>query len=50
MSPVVGGYWRQHETWDGTYTMDDLLDIREVMAVKYENDRRQQESEKEGNR
>ena len=23
--------------WDGTYTLDDLLDIREMIAVDYEN-------------
>lgn len=33
-------YWRQHELWDGTYTLDDLWDILEVMAIKNENERR----------
>lgn len=32
--PVVAGMWRQHEVWDGTYTLDDLLDAHELMAVK----------------
>jgi len=26
--------------WDGTYNLDDLLDIHEMMAVKAENERR----------
>lgn len=26
--------------WDGTYTLDDLLDVREMIAVDYENKRR----------
>lgn len=25
--PVIMGYWRQHELWDGTYTVGDLLEI-----------------------
>jgi len=25
--PVSAGMWKQHELWDGTYTLDDLLDI-----------------------
>lgn len=45
MAPVLAGHWRQHETWDGTYTLDDLLDIREVIAVKNENERRAREAE-----
>ena len=32
--PVMAGYWKQHEMWDGTYTIDDLLDIVEVIAVR----------------
>ena len=35
--------WRQHEIWDGTYTLEDLLDAHEVLAVKYENERRARE-------
>ena len=38
--PVVLGYWKQHELWDGTYTLDDLLDIVEVIAVQRENEAR----------
>ena len=37
-APVLAGYWKQHEIWDGTYTLDDLLDITEVMIVKNENE------------
>jgi len=32
--------WRQHEVWDGTYTLDDLLDAHEIMQVKAENQER----------
>jgi hypothetical protein len=38
--PVVSGFWAQRELWDGTYTLDDLLDIHEMLAVKLENERR----------
>ena len=41
--PVSAGMWRQHELWDGTYTLDDLLDIVEVLQVKAENERRAME-------
>lgn len=27
------GFWKQHELWDGTYTITDLLDIHESMTV-----------------
>ena len=43
--PVAAGFWRQHELWDGTYTLDDLLDILEMMRVSAENDRRARESQ-----
>jgi hypothetical protein len=29
--------------WDGTYNIDDLMDINEMMMVKNENERRYQE-------
>jgi hypothetical protein len=38
--------WRQHELWDGTYTIDDLFDIIEVLKVKAENERRAMEATK----
>ena len=38
--PVSAGYWRHHELWDGTYTLDDLLDIVEMIRVKRENEYR----------
>jgi len=40
-APVLAGYWKQHEIWDGTYTLDDLLDMTEVMIVKNENEKRE---------
>ena len=36
--PVSFGMWKQHELWDGTYTLDDLLDAVEVIRVKRENE------------
>jgi len=41
---VAGGLWRQHELWDGTYTLDDLLDAAEMLQVKQENQLRAMES------
>lgn len=41
--PVMAGYWRQHELWDGTYVLDDLMDIIEMIQVKNENERRSME-------
>ena len=32
--PVAAGLWRQHELWDGTYTIDDLLDAVELITVR----------------
>ena len=37
---MVAGLWRQHELWDGTYTLDDLLDAVELLQVTAENQRR----------
>lgn len=41
--PVSAGLWRQHETFDGTYTVDDLVDALEFLEVKAENNRREAE-------
>lgn len=38
--PVMAGHWRQHELWDGTYTIIDLFDVHEMMDVMQENERR----------
>lgn len=38
--PVAAGLWQQHELWDGTYTLDDLLDAVEWIRVKRENEYR----------
>ena len=32
--------WQQHELWDGTYILDDLLDAVEQIRVKRENEAR----------
>ncbi|MBR2603325.1 MAG: hypothetical protein IKE08_11655 [Clostridia bacterium] len=37
---MAAGLWRQHELWDGTYTLDDLLDAVELLQVMAENQRR----------
>ena len=42
--PVMAGMWRQHELWDGTYTLDDLLDAVEVIQIRHENERRAAEA------
>ena len=42
--PVAAGHWRQHELWDGTYTLDDLLDITEMIRVMRENEYRSMEA------
>jgi hypothetical protein len=38
--PVKERYWRQNETEDGTYDLDDLLDILEMIEVDTENNQR----------
>lgn len=40
MRPVEAGFWKLHETYDGTYIADDLLDINEMMDVVIENKNR----------
>ena len=42
--PVFAGLWRQHELWDGTYTLDDLLDAAELILVRRENEKRAAEA------
>ena len=32
--PVTAGMWQQHELWDGTYMIDDLLDAVELIMVR----------------
>ena len=41
--PVSTGYWKQHELWDGTYNLDDLLDIVEMIRINKENQARARE-------
>ena len=41
MRPVLEGLWRQHETWDGTYVVDDLVEIHALLDVRDENRRRE---------
>ena len=40
--------WKQHEIWDGTYTLDDLLDAAEMIQVRRENENRAREAELNG--
>ena len=37
--------WKQHELWDGTYTLDDLLDIVELIRVRRINEARAMEAQ-----
>ena len=37
-TPVMEHLWKQHELWDGTYTLDDLLDVTEMIRVRRENE------------
>ena len=46
---MTAGYWKQHEVFDGTYTIDDLLDIHELLLIKSENEKRYRESEQTRN-
>ena len=39
--------WKQHELWDGTYTLDDLLDAAELVQVRRENELRSIEAGRE---
>ena len=36
--PVAEGIWKQHELRNGTYTLDDLPDIVELIRVRRENE------------
>ncbi|MFR0045491.1 MULTISPECIES: DUF6889 family protein [Clostridium] len=45
-APVEAGHWNQHELWDGTYDLDDLLDIHEMMSVSNENKMRSYDAAK----
>lgn len=54
--PVLAKLWKQHELWDGTYIITDLLDIHEAMTIKnqneklfYENEMRKVELQRELN-
>jgi hypothetical protein len=38
------GMWKQREIWDGTYTLDDLMDAHEIIEVRHENERRAHEA------
>ena len=46
--PVTAGMWLQHELWDGTYTLDDLLDAVEVIRVRREHEQRALEAMNHG--
>ena len=46
--PVTAGLWKQHELWDGTYTLDDLLDAVEAIRVRRENEQRALETMNHG--
>ena len=43
MRPVIAGIWKQHEAFDGTYVVDDLLAAHEMLDLKAENEFRWRE-------
>jgi hypothetical protein len=47
---VIAGLWTQKETFDGTYSFEDLLDIHELLDIQIVNDRRQREWDEAQNR
>lgn len=42
--PVIAEMWKQHEVWDGTYTVDDLINAHIILDLKTENTIRLRES------
>ena len=42
--PVDAGLWKQYEIYDGTYTLDDLMDAIELIQVGNENKRRAEDA------
>lgn len=48
--PIIKGYWKQQELWDGTYTLADFLDIMEIIQVQSENENRHLQSEENNQR
>ena len=42
---VAAGIWKQHELRDGTYILDDLLDIVELIRARNENQARAMEAQ-----
>ncbi len=44
----MAGDWKQHEVFDGTYIIDDLLDWHEMNTNRIINQRIQQEWAKNG--
>jgi hypothetical protein len=40
--------WKQHEVFDGTYCLDDLLDWHEMTTARNENELRAREAGKRG--
>jgi hypothetical protein len=37
---VASGFWKQRETFDGTYDFEDLIELHEFLDVREENERR----------
>jgi hypothetical protein len=46
--PVLTGFWRQHELWDGTYDFQDLVDFHEMFDVTERNKEIAREAAQEG--
>ncbi|UUZ93230.1 hypothetical protein LJK87_50060 [Paenibacillus sp. P25] len=43
-APVMAGLWTHRDLIEDVFTYDDLLDAHEILAVKYENERRAAEA------
>jgi hypothetical protein len=37
--PVLSGFWKQHELFDGTYTVMDLFDAHDILDMRGELER-----------
>jgi hypothetical protein len=44
--PVEAGVWKLCETFDGTYIIDDLFDILEILDTQLENRWRAKQAER----
>jgi hypothetical protein len=43
-TPVLAGFWTHRDIVEDVFSLDDLLDVHEIIAVKWENEHRAQEA------